>query len=76
VSFYVYILANHIDCDLYKGVTENPLLRLEQHNAGERKFTSTKIPWHIVAIFEFDNKKLPSFLKGNLKNGIEILYLN
>jgi putative endonuclease len=51
MSFYVYILANHIDHDLYKGVTENLLQRLEQHNAGESKFTSTKIPWYFVGIF-------------------------
>jgi len=57
MPFYVYILANTDDNRLYKGFTENPSIRLQQHNNKESSFTSTKSGWYFVCVIEFDNKK-------------------
>jgi putative endonuclease len=57
MSFFVYIIANATDSDLYKGFTENPALRLQQHNNGKAQFTSTKTSWHFVFLKAFNSKK-------------------
>jgi putative endonuclease len=40
---------------------------LEQHNAGESKFTSTKIPWYFVGIYEFEDKKSALIFEKKIK---------
>jgi putative endonuclease len=57
MAYYVYILQSKVDNTFYKGYTENPLKRLEQHNAGEMNYTSKKIPWEIVCLINFETKK-------------------
>jgi putative endonuclease len=54
--FYVYILRSEKDAVYYKGVSENPLLRLYFHNEGKSTFTSKKIPWELIALFQFETK--------------------
>jgi putative endonuclease len=54
--YYVYILKSEKDASYYKGVSENPLLRLYFHNEGKSIYTSKKIPWVLVALFEFEGK--------------------
>lgn len=79
MPFYVYILANTDDDELYKGFTENPILRLLQHNNGECSFTSTKRPWYFVCVIEFDSKtyalifekKIKRWNKSSLQNLIK-----
>jgi putative endonuclease len=48
MSWLVYILQSEVDGDYYKGVTQNIEKRLLEHNSGESKFTSTKLPWNLV----------------------------
>jgi putative endonuclease len=48
MSWVVYILQSEVDGDYYKGVTQNIETRLLEHNSGESKFTSTKLPWILV----------------------------
>jgi putative endonuclease len=57
MAFYVYILANDTDDELYKGFSENPEQRLREHNSGTSQFTSTKKGWHFVFLKMFDTKK-------------------
>ena len=48
MAYTVYILESLIDGSFYIGYTQDIFLRLEQHNAGETKYTSRKKPWKIV----------------------------
>ena len=77
MSFYVYILQSLKDKSYYKGFTENPTLRLQQHNAGESKYTATKIPWKLVYIEELSTKKealiREKYLKKLERSRIELL---
>ena len=57
MSFYVYIIQSQADSSYYKGFSENPPRRLLQHNNGECKYTSTKLPWQLVYIEELPTKR-------------------
>jgi putative endonuclease len=46
-----------MDNSFYKGYSQNPYLRLQFHNNGASKYTSSKIPWKLVAVLAFENKK-------------------
>jgi putative endonuclease len=54
--YYVYILESLVDDDFYKGSTEDIVKRIEQHNNGESKFTSTKRPWKLIFVQVFRTK--------------------
>jgi putative endonuclease len=56
MPFYVYIIQSQKDNSFYKGFSENPYQRLDQHNNAESHYTSTKIPWVLVCLLEFDTK--------------------
>ena len=77
MPFYVYILQSLKDKSYYKGFTENPTQRLQQHNAGESKYTSTKIPWKLVYVEELPTKKealmREKYLKKLERSRIELL---
>jgi putative endonuclease len=67
MPYYVYIIANTTDNELYKGYSENPLERLKQHNQGDAQFTATKKNWKIVALFKFDTKKEALIFEKKIK---------
>ncbi len=56
-----------MDQTFYKGFTENPIKRLEQHNAGEMNYTSKKIPWEIVGLYKYATKKEALIAEKKLK---------
>ena len=51
--FYVYILQSKKDNSFYIGHTEDLEKRLLYHNEGLSKYTSKKMPWHIVYYEEY-----------------------
>lgn len=67
MPFYVYILQSEIDNSFYKGFTEKPLKRLQQHNTGEMNYTSRKLPWKLVFVELFENKRDALIRERNLK---------
>ena len=67
MPFYVYILQSDFDNSFYKGFTENPVNRLQQHNDGEMKYTSKKLPWKIVYVELFEKKRDALIRERNLK---------
>ncbi|MBS1927893.1 MAG: GIY-YIG nuclease family protein [Bacteroidetes bacterium] len=67
MPFYVYIIQSQKFKSFYKGFSENPLTRLQQHNKGEALYTSSKRPWILVYVEEFESKKLALIREKNLK---------
>ena len=57
MEFFVYIIQSLSDGTFYKGFTENPLNRLQQHNNLESRYTAQKAPWKMVYIEVFQSKK-------------------
>ena len=57
MSYFVYIIQSGKDNSYYKGFTENPALRLLQHNAGSSAYTSSKVPWRLVYLEIFLDKR-------------------
>jgi putative endonuclease len=54
--FFVYILESLKDGSYYKGYTENIEKRVEEHNLGKSKYTSSKTPWKLVYLREYASK--------------------
>ena len=67
MAFYVYIIQSEIDGSFYKGFSENPLLRLCQHNAGETRSTKNLCPWKLVYVEECESKSQALIQEKNLK---------
>ena len=67
MAYYVYIIESLEDGTFYKGYSEDPLKRLQQHNQGESKYTSGKMPWKIVYVEECASKTEALIRERNLK---------
>jgi putative endonuclease len=67
MPFYVYILQSEADGSFYKGYTLNPQVRLQQHNNGETSSTRSLVPWKLVHVEEWDNKRDALIREKNLK---------
>jgi putative endonuclease len=55
--FYVYIIWSNTHKVYYKGFSEDPKKRLEDHNNGKAEFTSKFTPWELVFMQGFDSKR-------------------
>ena len=56
MKYYVYILQSLKDNTFYKGYTNDYVKRLEEHNAGNSRYTSNKTPWKLVYVEECKDK--------------------
>ncbi len=76
MKYYLYILKSAIAPRNYIGITDNAEKRLGQHNHGKVKSTKAYIPWKLVLMEEFQNRKEARqreiFLKRNYKARKEI----
>ena len=45
---YTYLIKSLVDHSYYTGITSDPIKRLEDHNSGKLKTTSSKKPWCLV----------------------------
>ena len=54
--YYVYIIQSLKDGSYYKGYTENPISRLNQHNEGKSHYTSLKCPWKLIHLELYSTK--------------------
>ena len=75
--YYVYILQSAQDGTFYKGYTENIEKRVDQHNNGESKYTSRKMPWKLVYLEQFQTKREALIREKQIKryNSIYLSYL-
>jgi putative endonuclease len=55
--YYVYILFSQRLNIFYKGITQNPDKRLQEHNNDLSRFTAGKGPWELVYLEEVSSKK-------------------
>ena len=69
MPFYVYLIQSETDGTFYKGSSENPLQRLQQHNDGLSQYTSAKRPWKLVFVEELPSKKEMLIREKKLKRG-------
>ena len=54
---YVYIIYSPSSNIFYKGYSLDPQKRLLTHNNGSSRYTKNHIPWSLVYIQSFDNKR-------------------
>ena len=67
MAHYVYIIESVQDGTFYKGYSQDPLKRLQQHNQGESKYTFGKMPWKLVYVEECRTKAEALIRERNLK---------
>ncbi len=67
MGFFVYIIQSKLDGSYYKGYSEQPSIRLIQHNNGESVYTSQKGPWELVYVEELESKTTALIREKNLK---------
>lgn len=69
IMCYVYIIQSQKDRSYYVGSTKNLKQRLQEHNRGEVKYTSSKIPYRFVWCCIFRDKKKALDFERYLKQG-------
>jgi len=67
--YYVYIIQSKKDKSYYTGITEDLKARLQEHNRGNVKYTSSKIPHEITWYCAFRNKNKALAFEKYLKQG-------
>ncbi|MDB5202991.1 MAG: nuclease family protein [Ferruginibacter sp.] len=77
MSFFVYILQSEKDGSFYKGFTGDPLVRLTQHNLGQTLTTRIKMPWRLVYVESFLEKRDALIREKKLKkySVVKLMYL-
>ena len=48
MSKFVYFIKSLKSGVVYVGISENPTIRLKEHNAGKSTFTKGHIPWVLI----------------------------
>ena len=65
--FYVYVLKNKKNGDLYVGYSENLKKRFEEHNKGRVKSTKSFILWTLIYYEAYRDKSDATKREKNLK---------
>jgi putative endonuclease len=68
MPFYFYLIQSETEGTFYKGSSENPLQRLQQHTDGLSQYTSAKRPWKLVFVEELPFKKEMLIREKKLKH--------
>ncbi len=67
MKHFVYIIYSSSTDEYYKGYSQNPSIRLIDHNNAKSRYTSKGIPWILVYTKEFDTKSLALIEEKRLK---------
>ena len=65
--FYVYVLKNKKNEDLYVGFSENLRKRFEEHNKRRVKSTKNFVPWTLIYYEAYRDKRDATKRERNLK---------
>lgn len=76
IMYYVYILQSAKDKTYYIGVTTDLKNRFKEHNAGESKFSRTKIPYNLIWYGAFINKETAYAFEKYLKSSSGFAFRN
>ena len=66
---YVYLLQSEKDSSYYVGSTSDLKKRLQEHNRGDMKYTSSKMPHELIWYCAFRSKKKALDFEKYLKQG-------
>lgn len=67
---FVYVLKSEVDVrQYYVGVTADPIVRLQAHNAGFSPHTARFRPWRKLVVIEFDEEEPALQFERYLKTG-------
>src|SRR3989344_7525960 len=69
LMYYVYILKSRLDGSCYTGVTNDLKNRIEEHNSGSSRYSSTKRPYDLVWYCRFVEKDKAYEFEKYLKHG-------
>ena len=67
--YFVYILKNKINTQLYKGITNDLDRRIIEHNLGKHKYTAAFRPWEIIYFEEYQTLKEARIRELYFKSG-------
>lgn len=72
---YVYLLRSIADpSKIYTGLTDDPIRRLGEHNAGKSTFTARHVPWKIEVTVGFEREQHAVKFERYLKTGSGIAF--
>jgi putative endonuclease len=57
MNYCTYILRSQVNGKFYCGISNGIEKRLKEHNAGKCCSTKSGIPWELVFLSEFENRK-------------------
>lgn len=69
LMYYVYIIQSKKDNSYYKGITEDVEQRLNEHNSGSSKYSSSKKPYKLIWYCAFLSKEKALQFEKYLKHG-------
>lgn len=69
IMYYVYVIKSEKDNSYYTGSTEDLKRRLQEHNRGDVRYTSSKIPYKFAWYCVFRNKNKALSFEKYLKQG-------
>jgi len=67
--YYVYIIQSQKDKSCYVGSTADLKIRLQEHNRGKVRYTSSKTPYKLIWYDAFREKKKSLDFEKYLKQG-------
>ena len=73
---FVYIIQSQVDQSYYTGVTEDVEKRLQNHNSGSAKYSSTHAPYDLIWYCAFHKKSKALEFEKYLKHGSGFAFRN
>ncbi|MBL0912756.1 MAG: GIY-YIG nuclease family protein [Bacteroidia bacterium] len=74
-TFFVYIIYSPSRGIYYKGFSEDPVRRLQEHHADKSRYTSGKGPWEMVYLKNYSTKREALIAEKKIKRaGSEYLH--
>lgn len=67
--FYVYILQSEKTKEFYKGLTDNPERRIDEHFKGKSLSTRSKLPLKLIHVEICENRREARKLEKFFKSG-------